>query len=200
MVSGLELSQPNTGVATPKVDLQLLRGRRRPGPHRHRPDHGRLRARQLSMDPALGFGTALVNVVSDDFPTLPISPTISSRSARATATTSTMAPPRRRIRHRHRQQLQRRARSGPSDGIAGALLQAYPNIGAGDTVFVDTGDYTLATNVVIGAAHSGLTIQGPLDQPIRPFSIAPTSTVAQYGIELQNAAHVTLDHLTVTGG
>ena len=39
-----------------------------------------------------------------------------------------------------------------------SLLDAYPNIGAGNTVWVDPG--TFAENVTIGAAHSGLKLTG----------------------------------------
>lgn len=42
----------------------------------------------------------------------------------------------------------------------GALLAAY-DLGAGDVIFVDTGYYSLATNVRIGVEDAGVTIQGP---------------------------------------
>ena len=51
----------------------------------------------------------------------------------------------------------------PADPMASltALLAAYPTIGTGDTIFAGPGTYTLIGPVVLGAAHSGLTITGP---------------------------------------
>src|SRR5262249_17661142 len=41
-----------------------------------------------------------------------------------------------------------------------ALLTAYP-VGAGDTVYVDTGTYQVVRNIVLDASHSGVVIEGP---------------------------------------
>ena len=83
-----------------------------------------------------------------------------------------------------------------------ALLEAY-NLGAGDVIDVDQGTYTLSSNIVIAAAHSGVTIRGFYD-PANPTHVATinrNSTVAgSYVFDIQAATGVTLDHLTVVGG
>jgi hypothetical protein len=93
---------------------------------------------------------------------------------------------------------------GPDQPMANlaALVAAY-SLGAGDTVHVDTGTYSLLRTVVLTAQHSGVRIAGPL----------AATALFQRGItgpsggflpnissvfELRAAANVTLDHLSMT--
>ncbi|MCA9135262.1 MAG: right-handed parallel beta-helix repeat-containing protein, partial [Planctomycetales bacterium] len=79
-----------------------------------------------------------------------------------------------------------------------ALIQAY-DLGPGDTVFVDTGDYELLRNIYLDQSDSGVTITGPVgaatatldrDNPLNPSR----------AIQLTGADDVTLQHLSITGG
>jgi len=83
-----------------------------------------------------------------------------------------------------------------------AMLEAY-NLGAGDVIEVDEGTYTLSSNIVISAAHSGVTIRGFHDSqnPTHVALINRNSTVAgSYVFDIQGAINVTLDQLSVVGG
>ena len=99
----------------------------------------------------------------------------------------------------------------PKASIA-AVLNAYPNIGAGATIYVDDGNYTLSTNIVIAAANSGLTIDG-YNSLIAPPTFAGTAdpqrqAVLNRGntssgsdvIQMAGATGVTLQYLQLTGG
>ncbi|MHC4716130.1 MAG: right-handed parallel beta-helix repeat-containing protein, partial [Planctomycetota bacterium] len=78
-----------------------------------------------------------------------------------------------------------------------ALLAAY-DLGPGDTVWVDTGTYSLFATVEIGAQDSGMTIRGPVeagneavfDRANREWNV----------FELRGAEDVTVEHITLTGG
>ncbi len=87
----------------------------------------------------------------------------------------------------------------PSDPMASltALLAAYPAIGAGDTVFMGPGTYTLVGPVLLGAAHSGLTITGPTSGA--PAILNRNNTASDV-IDVGGAANLTLEYLTITGG
>ncbi|MCC6510307.1 MAG: right-handed parallel beta-helix repeat-containing protein, partial [Pirellulaceae bacterium] len=78
-----------------------------------------------------------------------------------------------------------------------ALLEAY-DLDAGDTVYVDSGNYALARNIIIDAQDAGLRLQGPLTGTAL-FNRGNTSSGA-YGIELRNADGTQIDHLQLTGG
>jgi parallel beta-helix repeat protein len=83
-----------------------------------------------------------------------------------------------------------------------AILNAY-SLGAGDVINVDCGTYNLGSNIAIPASRSGVTIRGfsIAGNPSRVALISRNGTVAgNYGFELQGAANVTLEHLTITGG
>lgn len=82
-----------------------------------------------------------------------------------------------------------------------ALLNAY-DLGEGETVYIDGGTYQLAGNVKLSAAQSGLTIIGaddPETQTIRTVFDRNGTGSSDYGIELEGAAEVTLENLTITG-
>ena len=83
----------------------------------------------------------------------------------------------------------------PMAGL-GALLTAY-DLGPGDMVFVDVGDYTLPGNVVIESGDSGVTVRGPSGggAVLNRSNTVVTSTA----IELDGAADVELRALDVTG-
>ncbi len=87
---------------------------------------------------------------------------------------------------------------GTPKATINAILSTY-NLTYGDTIFVDSGVYNLASNIVIGNAHSGVTIQGPT----RAGSVAllnrgnPAS--GSYAFEVNAAQGVTLSNLSITG-
>jgi autotransporter-associated beta strand protein/parallel beta-helix repeat protein len=98
----------------------------------------------------------------------------------------------------------------PKASIA-ALLNAYPTLGAGATIWVDNGNYTLSTNTVVSAAHSGVTIVGynpAIAPPTFSGAADPTrhsllnrgnSSAGSYVFDFQGAANATLDYLQMTG-
>jgi parallel beta-helix repeat protein len=80
-----------------------------------------------------------------------------------------------------------------------ALLRAY-DLEPGDTIFVDTGVYTLQTNLVLGQADSGVTVQGPTGVGRTAVFDRDNTSAGSYVFELAGADDVTLSHLVVTGG
>ncbi|HEV3340661.1 MAG TPA: LamG-like jellyroll fold domain-containing protein, partial [Pirellulales bacterium] len=78
-----------------------------------------------------------------------------------------------------------------------AMLLAY-NFQPGDVIHVDTGNYRLYRNILILPQDSGVTIQGP----------STTEALLNRGnqnanddvIDLLGGTHVTLDHLSISGG
>ena len=80
-----------------------------------------------------------------------------------------------------------------------ALLRAY-DLDAGDTVYVDTGVYSLATNIVLDAQDSGVRIQGP--QVVGHTATLNRGNTADGRVvfQLSGADNVTLSHLAITGG
>ncbi|MGA2254402.1 MAG: right-handed parallel beta-helix repeat-containing protein, partial [Thermoguttaceae bacterium] len=88
----------------------------------------------------------------------------------------------------------------PADPMAtlAALLQAY-TLGPADTVYIDTGNYTLLRNVVLDALHSGVTIVGPTSGPGAILNRTNTNP-GSYDFQMQGGDNVTLSHLTLTGG
>ncbi len=79
-----------------------------------------------------------------------------------------------------------------------ALLQAY-DLGPGDTVFVDTGDYELLRNLYLRKDDSGVTIQGPTSPAVATLDRNNTTTDANV-IDFVGADDVTISSLQLTGG
>ncbi|HEX2974201.1 MAG TPA: right-handed parallel beta-helix repeat-containing protein, partial [Tepidisphaeraceae bacterium] len=95
--------------------------------------------------------------------------------------------------------------SQPMASLA-ALLTAY-DLSAGDVIHVDTGTYYLTDNILLGAQHSGLRIEGPanatalLNRATQVIGSAYTGrAIGSYVFELRGASDITLDHLSLTGG
>jgi len=79
-----------------------------------------------------------------------------------------------------------------------ALLRAY-DLNAGDIVYVDTGSYALASNVVIGTEDSGVEIRGAA-QPGHVTLLNRGNTASGMAVfEFQGADDVTLANLSMTG-
>ncbi|MBK7765952.1 MAG: right-handed parallel beta-helix repeat-containing protein [Sulfuritalea sp.] len=78
-----------------------------------------------------------------------------------------------------------------------ALLNAY-DMKPGDLVLVDTGSYTLTTNLAIAAQDSGVTIRGAVNHA-SVLNRANTNS-GQYVVQLAGVTDVTLQHLVLTGG
>ena len=76
-------------------------------------------------------------------------------------------------------------------------------LGSGDIIRVDTGAYSLTTNVILTNLESGITIEGFHD-PAFPDRFAlldrGNTSGGSYVFELDDADGVTLDHLHITGG
>ncbi len=90
-----------------------------------------------------------------------------------------------------------RDRSHPMASIS-ALLEAY-DLQPGDTIYVDAGTYTLATNIVITADDAGIRIVGaPNFATVLNRNAGPSASTA-YAIELRNADNVELTGLKITG-
>ena len=88
----------------------------------------------------------------------------------------------------------------PADPMAtlAALLQAY-SLGTADTVYVDTGNYTILQNVMLDALHSGATIVGPATGPGAVLNRGNTNPFS-YDFQMQGGLNITLCQLTLTGG
>jgi hypothetical protein len=82
-----------------------------------------------------------------------------------------------------------------------AILASY-SLNPGDVIRVDDGVYSLSTNLVLNAAASGIKIVG-YNNPTYPTRRAllnrGNTNSGSYGIELDSAVNVTLDHVQVTG-
>ncbi len=88
--------------------------------------------------------------------------------------------------------------SRPMASLA-ALLRAY-DLDAGDIIHVDSGTYSLVTNIVLGAQDSGVVIQGA-QQPGHASVLDRGNTNAgQVVVDLRGADDVTLRNLSLTGG
>jgi len=77
-----------------------------------------------------------------------------------------------------------------------ASLRAFPNIGAGATVHVASGTYSLLSSAVIAPFNSGLTITGPADHSA-VFSWASAVSGAD-AIDVEGS-NITIEDLAVTG-
>ena len=79
-----------------------------------------------------------------------------------------------------------------------ALLRTY-DLGAGDIVYVEAGNYLLSQNIVIGADDAGVTIQGPTAAgKIAHFNRGNDSNGTSV-FELQNADNVSIRNLSISG-
>ncbi|MCA9137633.1 MAG: right-handed parallel beta-helix repeat-containing protein, partial [Planctomycetales bacterium] len=88
----------------------------------------------------------------------------------------------------------------PSSPLASiqAVLNAY-DLEAGDVIYVDTGIYTVTTNIAIGAADSGVRIQGPVAAGHFASLDRNNTATGSNVFELQAATGVTLDSLVIFG-
>jgi hypothetical protein len=78
-----------------------------------------------------------------------------------------------------------------------ALLEAY-DLEPGDVIHVDNGNYALTRNVLIEAADSGLTIEGPLTG-IAVFDRGNRTSYSASAFELVDADSITLRRISITG-
>ncbi len=78
-----------------------------------------------------------------------------------------------------------------------ALLSAYTFV-PGDVIHVDTGNYSLLRNLVLGPQDSGVTIEGP-NGAVALFNRGNTNGGA-YVVQMAGATNVTLENLELTGG
>ena len=98
------------------------------------------------------------------------------------------------------------AGSDANDGLSGitpmasirSVLTAY-DVGAGDVILVDTGVYTLSTNIVVTSDDSGVMIQGPIGEGHEAMLDRGNTATGSYVFELVDADGITLDHLGITG-
>ncbi|MCP4707532.1 MAG: hypothetical protein GY869_02815, partial [Planctomycetes bacterium] len=79
------------------------------------------------------------------------------------------------------------------------VLAAY-ELKPGDTILVDTGYYTLPSNILITQDDAGVMIQGPTDPNYRAVLDRANTVAGSYVVELVDADGVALDHLSITGG
>ena len=80
-----------------------------------------------------------------------------------------------------------------------ALLAAY-DLGPGDTIFVDSGVYSLLTNILITGEDAGVTIVGPTEEGHEALLDRGSTSTGSYVLELQSVDGVTLRHLSTAGG
>jgi hypothetical protein len=79
-----------------------------------------------------------------------------------------------------------------------AVLNAY-DLGPGDVIFVDTGNYAVTANIVIDAVDSGVRIQGPVQGAHIASLNRGNASAGSFVFQLQNATNVTLDSLEIFG-
>ncbi len=79
-----------------------------------------------------------------------------------------------------------------------AVLNAY-DLEPGDVIYVDTGSYSVTTNIVIGAADSGVRVQGPVLSGHLASLNRNNTAAGSYVFQLQDATDVTLDSLEIFG-
>ncbi len=83
-----------------------------------------------------------------------------------------------------------------------AVLQAY-DLGPGDVIMVDAGNYVLSDAIVLDAIQSGVTVRGYADAYYADRAAVVDRDDASWGtavIELAGAEDVTIENLTLTGG
>ncbi|MFV2069956.1 MAG: LamG-like jellyroll fold domain-containing protein, partial [Pirellulales bacterium] len=80
-----------------------------------------------------------------------------------------------------------------------AVLEAF-DLDPGDTILVDTGEYSLDTNILVTADDAGVRIQGAQGASHETILNRGNTAGGSYVFELVNADGLTLDALTLTGG
>ncbi|MEO1530133.1 MAG: right-handed parallel beta-helix repeat-containing protein, partial [Planctomycetota bacterium] len=80
-----------------------------------------------------------------------------------------------------------------------SLLQSY-ELGAGDVIYVDTGNYQLLSNIRLEQVHSGLTIRGPEQLGNEAILDRGNTVAGAYAIELAGADNTAISNLSLTGG
>ncbi|MCB2027589.1 MAG: right-handed parallel beta-helix repeat-containing protein, partial [Rhodoferax sp.] len=88
--------------------------------------------------------------------------------------------------------------SRPMASLA-ALLRAY-DLDAGDIIYVDSGTYSLATNIVLAQQDSGVVIQGAQLPGHATILDRGNTNTGQVVIDLRGADDVVLRNLRLTGG
>ena len=79
-----------------------------------------------------------------------------------------------------------------------SVLQNF-DLGPGDVILVDTGQYVLATNIGIDADDSGVIVRGPTDADKEAILDRGNTSSGSYVFELNGADDVTIEHLSITG-
>jgi parallel beta-helix repeat protein len=90
-----------------------------------------------------------------------------------------------------------RSPDAPVASIA-TLLRSY-QLGPGDVIYVDSGEYTLATNIVLDASVSGVRIQGPTDRGLQAILNRGNTAQGSYVFEVNGAEDVAIANLGITG-
>ena len=80
-----------------------------------------------------------------------------------------------------------------------AVLDRY-DLEPGDTIYVDTGTYNLATNIFLYSDDSGVTIQGPTEDGKAAILSRGNTNTGSFVVEFSGADNVTLSHLHLTDG
>ncbi|MGK7961944.1 right-handed parallel beta-helix repeat-containing protein, partial [Crocosphaera sp.] len=80
-----------------------------------------------------------------------------------------------------------------------AVLEKY-ELEAGDTIYVDTGNYNLTRNIVLDESLSGITIIGAIGVENQSILNRGNTATGSYVFELTGADEVTLESLVITGG
>ena len=80
-----------------------------------------------------------------------------------------------------------------------ALLSVY-DLNPGDVIYVDTGIYATASNIIIGQNDAGVTIVGAKQPGHETVFDRGNTAAGSYVFQLDNADGITLDSLTITGG
>ena len=90
--------------------------------------------------------------------------------------------------------------SQPMASLEG-LLASY-TMHAGDTIYVDPGNYRLYHTIILGLQQSGIHIQGPTQGGVALFDRGSNKLADhdQDAIALTGGTNVTIDHLNITGG
>ncbi|KKL67635.1 hypothetical protein LCGC14_2133000, partial [marine sediment metagenome] len=78
-----------------------------------------------------------------------------------------------------------------------AVLETY-DLNAGDRIYVDTGNYSVTANILIGYADSGVTIIGPIAIDHEALLTRGNTASGNYVFELDNAHYVTIKYLSMT--
>ncbi len=88
----------------------------------------------------------------------------------------------------------------PADPKASIMsVLAEYDVGPGDIIFVDTGDYAVTTNIQLGYEHSGVTIVGPSTGSQAAVLDRGSTLGGSYVFELDDAHYVTIKYIEITG-